>query len=90
MEEQRVAKGEMQELSDREKKIERAKMNLKRVETSKLTNACLAEVLTEEQVQKYEAFKAQKKAERRSLKKTQEQHKLEKPDMHHEELKSKG
>jgi methionine-rich copper-binding protein CopC len=90
MEEQRVAKEVMQELPDQDKRIERAKMNLKRAEAAKLTNALLAEVLTEDQLQKYEAFKVQKRAERRSFKKSQEQHKLEKPDMHQQEPKSKG
>ncbi|MFT4757106.1 MAG: hypothetical protein ACI91R_001756 [Vicingaceae bacterium] len=90
MEGERVAKQAMQEFSDEDKRIQRAKMNLKQAEAAKLTNARLAEALTEEQFQKYEAFKAQNKGERKGFKKSQEQHKLEKPAMHQEGLKPKG
>jgi hypothetical protein len=48
MEGERVAKQAMQELSDEDKRIQRAKMNLKQAEAAKLTNARLAEALTEE------------------------------------------
>tara|TARA_B110000046_G_scaffold28052_1_gene28735 strand:+ start:29554 stop:30018 length:465 start_codon:yes stop_codon:yes gene_type:complete len=85
LKEGKVSKEEMQKLSEEDRKIEIAKMKLKRAEAAKTTKMKMAEVLSAEQLEKFEAIKGEQKEELQDLKKERIEHKPQKEDMHQEE-----
>ena len=85
LKEAKISKEEMQKLSVEDRKIESAKMKLKRAEAAKATKMKLAEVLSAEQLEKFEAIQAEQKEKRQDLKKERMEHKPVQEDMHQKE-----
>ena len=87
LKETRLSREEMQKLSDEDKRVVKAKMKLQKAESAKATKAQLSEVLSAEQMTKFEAIKQAKKEKRKEFRKEAEMNKLQKGDMHQVEPK---